>query len=298
MKTPTNNTQNRAAFTWLAILTLFTPAAMKTVAAEAADKAGYHLLNPTPKALMREMRTDRPDKTESPYTVDAGHLQIELDAFTFTHGRDTSNGANTVTESWAFAPINLKIGLCNEMDLQVIVETWNKARTHDRDTGTVTRQSGFGDMTARLKINLWGNDGGKTAFGLMPFVKIPTNQNGLGNNGVEGGIIFPLAVALPGGWDMGVMTEFDYIRNGGNSGYHSEFINSITFSHGIIGELGGYAEFFSAISTERHTTWVGSLDFGLTYGLTKNIQLDAGVNIGVTKSAPDWNPFVGFSVRF
>ena len=32
---------------------------------------------------MREMSTDRPDKTESPYTVDAGHFQIEWDLFNF-----------------------------------------------------------------------------------------------------------------------------------------------------------------------------------------------------------------------
>ena len=44
-----------------------------------ADKSVYHLFHPTPFALMRELNTDRPDKTESPFTVDAGHYQIELD---------------------------------------------------------------------------------------------------------------------------------------------------------------------------------------------------------------------------
>ena len=263
-----------------------------------ADKSGYHLLKPTPEALMREMRTDRPDKTESPSTVDAGHIQIELDAFSFTREYNSSNGGNVRTDSWAVAPINLKIGLCNSVDFQLVLETWNKVRINDRDAGTVERHRGFGDITARLKINLWGNDGGTTAFGVMPFVKLPTNQDGLGNNGVEGGIIFPFAIALPGGWDLGVMTEYDYVRNGDNSGYHSEFINSITVSHDIAGKLGGYAEFFSAISTDRHKSWIGYVDFGLTYGLTKNIQLDAGVNIGITDSAKSWNPFIGFSARF
>lgn len=41
----------------------------------APDKSGYHLFNPTPTALMREMSTDRPDQTESAYTADAGHFQ-------------------------------------------------------------------------------------------------------------------------------------------------------------------------------------------------------------------------------
>jgi hypothetical protein len=40
-----------------------------------ADKSAFSLFNPTPRELMREMSTDRPDTTESPYTVDAGHFQ-------------------------------------------------------------------------------------------------------------------------------------------------------------------------------------------------------------------------------
>lgn len=262
------------------------------------DKSGYHLFNPTPVELMRELSTDRPDKTESPYTVDAGHFQIEMDVFTFIHDRDTSGGGNVRTDAWSFAPVNLKVGLCNTVDFQLVVETWNEVRTDERGARQITHQSGFGDLSARLKINLWGNDGGKTAFGLMPFVKIPTNQDHLGNNGTEGGIILPLAIELPGGWSLGLMTEYDYTRNGDDNGYHSEFINSITASHDIIGDLGGYVEFFSAISTERHQPWIGTVDLGLTYGLTKNVQLDAGVNIGVTDSADDWNPFLGVSVRF
>ena len=47
--------------------------------APAPDKSHYHLFNPTPRELMREFNTDRPDKTESPYTVDAGHFQFEMD---------------------------------------------------------------------------------------------------------------------------------------------------------------------------------------------------------------------------
>jgi hypothetical protein len=38
------------------------------------------------------------------------------------------------------------------------------------------------------------------------FVKFPTNTGGLGSKQVEGGIILPLAVELPYGWGMGVMT--------------------------------------------------------------------------------------------
>ncbi len=275
-------------------------AAALSAAAEpsAPDKSGHHLFNPTPAALLRELSADRPDKTESAYTVDAGHFQLEMDLATYTHDRDTSGGADIVTEAWAVAPLNLKVGLLNDVDLQLMLETWDSVRTEDRAAGTVARQSGFGDMTVRLKKNFWGNDRGTTALAMMPFVKFPTNQDGLGNNSVEGGVIFPLAVGLPAGWGMGLMTEVDLLRDDAGTGHHASFINTITFAHDIVGKLGGYVEFFSEVSTETGARWIGTVDLGLTYALTDNLQLDAGINIGVTDSADDLNPFVGLAWRF
>ena len=264
----------------------------------AADKSGYHLFNPTPRTLMREMSTDRPDRTESPYTVDAGHFQIEMDVFSYSYDRHNSDRNDVRAESLSIAPVNLKLGLYNNVDLQLVLETYNSVRVHDRDASTVVKQRGIGDVIPRLKFNLWGNDGGRTAFGVMPFVKLPTNQDRLGNNSVEGGVIFPLAVALPHGVGMGVMSEFDFIRDESGGGHHAEFVNTLTFSRDLFGALGGYVEFFSAVSAESDSSWVGTFDCGFTYGLTEDIQLDAGVNIGVTRPADDWNPFLGITWRY
>ena len=268
-------------------------------AADAADKSQYTLFNPTPKELMREMSTDRPDKTESAYTVDAGHFQFEMDLVSYSYDEERTGGVTTRVDAWAIAPINLKVGLCNQVDLQVVIETWNDARTKTSGGPTV-HQRGFGDVTTRLKYNFWGNDGGKTAFAAMPFLKLPTNQDELGNNSVEGGLILPLAVALPYDFGMGLMTEFDCNRDATGNGHHAEFVNSITFSHDrvLVKDLGGYVEFFSLVSAERGSRWIGTVDLGLTYGLSENVRLDAGVNIGVTKSADDVNPFMGLSWRF
>jgi len=132
----------------------------------------------------------------------------------------------------------------------------------------------------------------------MSFVKAPTSQNDLGNQAVEGGIIFPFTAELPHGWDMGMMTEYDFMEDADGSRHHPEFINSITFGHNIIGKLGGYAEFFSLVSTDHRADWIGTVDLGLSYGLRDNVQIDAGVNLGITGAADDINPFVGLSIRF
>ncbi len=264
----------------------------------APDKSKYSLLNPTPRQLMREMNTDRPDKTESPFTVDAGHFQIEADILNYTYDRYNPAHTDTRVETVRIAPMNLKVGLFNDVDLQLVVDTYESVRTHDLTTGMVQRNRGFGDLLIRTKWNAWGNDGGATAFGVMPYAKLPTNQDNLGNDSVEGGVILAFACELPAGWSMGLMTQLDLVHDGSGSGYHPEFLNSITFGRDIIGNLAGYAEFFSWVSAESGSDWVGTIDVGLTYGLTKDVQIDGGVNIGVTRAADDINPFIGISWRF
>jgi hypothetical protein len=279
----------------LAVLMVGVSFAPAGAAEPAPDKSRYSLLHPTPREHMREMATDRPDKTESAYTVDAGHFQMEMDVVTWVHDRYTADRSDV--DSVSVAPVNLKVGLTNRIDLQVVIETYTWVRTKDRVSGRVARQRGFGDVTMRLKTNLWGNDGGRSALAVMPFIKLPTNEDDLGNDAVEGGLIFPLAVELPYGWGLGGQMEFDFNEDADGSGYHPEFVNTVELGHDIVGDLGGYVEFFSVASTERDSHWQATVDFGLTYALTEDLQLDGGVNVGVTRATEDVNPFLGLSVR-
>ena len=264
---------------------------------ELADKSRYHLFNPTPREQMRELSTDRPDQTESPYTVDAGHFQIEMDMANGTVDHDKSAGADTRSSVWGFGGMNLKAGLCNSVDIQFVLDGYVRSRVEDRVLGSTAHDDGFGEVQTRLKINLWGNDGGKTAFAVMPFVKWPLPESSLRNGKTEGGIILPLAVELPAGWGMGLMTEVDFVRDGSND-FDTEYFNTITFSHDIAENLGGYIEFAALFTPESDAQWQGQLDVGITYGLDDNTQLDFGCNFGVTSAAPDFNPFIGLTLRF
>jgi hypothetical protein len=258
------------------------------------DKSHYTIFDPVPVDLMRELTPDRPDKTESPYTVDAGHFQLEMDIANLA----LNDSAGVRTRAWNIAPLNIKIGLLNNVDLQFVFDDYLSVRTHDHVTRTTTTQSGVGDFTPRLKVNVWGNDGGPTALGFLPFVKFPTNSDQLGNNSVEGGALFPFAAKLPAGFDMGMETGLRFLRNEVGRSYHEEFVQSVTFGHALMGKLEGYLEFFSSVSTERGSGWIGTVDFGLTYAIAENVELDCGCNAGVTRSTDDLNVFSGITVRF
>lgn len=274
---------------------LLTMGSSLSVASSAPDKSAYTLFNRTPESQLRELSTDRPDVTESPYTVDAGWGQLEMDLFAYTRDREKLAGADTKVSALALANINLKFGLTSHIDLQTVFEPYTVIRVHDRISGTREKISGFGDVTSRLKINFRGNDGGDTAFGIMPFVKWPTNQHGLGNDSVEGGLIVPVAFNLGGGWDMGAMTEFDVVRNEADTGYAVDWTNSVTVSHDLAGKLGGYAELATTLTRGRD---LASFDCGLTYGASRHLQFDAGVNLGLTRATEDLTVFTGVSLRF
>lgn len=259
--------------------------------AVATDKRAYSIFNPTPDSLLRDMSTDRPDKTESPYTVDAGHFQIETDLVAYTRDED----AGSTSSAFDVLPFNFKIGLTHNTDVQIVYGAFSSTRTSGN--GATDTDSGFGDVTIRLKRNLWGNDGGTTALGIMPVIKIPTNTLAGLNNDVEGGVIVPLAVDLGQGVGLGLMTEIDILKNG-TGGYDPSFVNSATLSFEITKQLGLYVEAFVERSTESGAETVVTIDSGVTFAVTDNLQLDAGANIGVTDAADDLNVFVGLSRRY
>jgi hypothetical protein len=255
-------------------------------AAGAQGKDGYTLFNPTPRGAMREMSTDRPDTTESAYTVDAGHFQVELSLIDYTH--DRSDGVTT--DTIVALPSNLKVGLLNNVDLQFVVDPYVNARSGS------SRREGFGETQVRLKVNLFGNDGGDVALAVMPYVKFPTGVNDIGNDHYEGGVMFPVAVALPAGFGLGAMLELDFVRDAGD-GYGIAVVHTVTLGHQIVGDLDGYVEYAGTSFDGAGETYQAVIGCGLTYAVGADVQLDAGVNFGVSEAADDFNVFAGVSFR-
>src|SRR4051794_30904511 len=70
------------------------------------DKSQFSIFNPTPRKFMRELSADRPDRTESPFTVDAGHFQVEMDFINFTYDRHNPEFTDTRSTGYEVAPMN------------------------------------------------------------------------------------------------------------------------------------------------------------------------------------------------
>lgn len=262
------------------------------------DKSHYNLFNPTPIELRRAYNTDRPSKTDSPYTIDAGVFQIETDLANWTLDENNVDDAHIRVRTWIVGQTNFKLGLTNWMDLQIFPQMYVNRRTSGADFGAPLDQSAFGDTTVRLKINFIGNDGGKFALGFISSLKFPTNGDNLGNHVYEPGFGLPFNYSLPGGFTLFGQTRIDILDEPHSSGRRVQWNNPIGISRTIAGNLSGYVEFYSAVSSGDNHPWVGTLDAGLIYQVTPNFSVDINSFFGLTDSADDLSVFVGFGRRF
>jgi hypothetical protein len=101
-----------------------------------------------------------------------------------------------------------------------------------------------------------------------------------------------VAFELGGGWEGAAMTKGELRYIGGD--YRFVWNNTITCGHDITEDVGGFLEFTSSTNNGPH---VATFNTGLTKRLGKHTQLDAGVNFGLSRAAPDIGLFAGLSRR-
>jgi hypothetical protein len=242
-----------------------------------------------PGGGLRELRTDRPDATESPFTVDAGHTQLELDFAAVL--RDRQQGVRTTAVD--VAPFNLRFGLTPSFEAGIFLSPWQQEAVTPPGGPRETRR-GVGDSVLRAKWNFRGNDHGALGLGLIADVKLPTARRGLGNGKIEPALTVPVAYDFGGGWEGGAMTTLNASHLGAR-GYRATWGNTATLGRELAENLGGYVELTSLAGDGPH---VATFNLGLTRALDANTQLDGGANVGLSRRAPDLLVFAGLSRRF
>lgn len=277
----------------LAFLTIPNLAFVQKVLSIESDKSHYNLFNPVPDVLLRDFDTDRPDKANSPRTLDAGRFQIETGFGSYSRNKDSG----VLSENFSWADTTLRMGLNSWAELQLEAPLFQENRSTNTASKVNGVNEGMGDLTFLLKTNFWGNDEGSSAAGMAVSMKLPTASHQISNSRVEGAILFLTDFKLAGDFDLGINNGVGITAS--DQGSHDvNVVNVISLSHQIIGPISGYTEFFSSIPTTHGHDWEGTIDTGLLWMVNKNFQVDAGVNFGVTDSASDLQTFVGASLRF
>ena len=151
----------------------------------------------------------------------------------------------------------------------------------------------------RARYSLFGNEGGPYALALAPFISVPSSDRHFGSQGVEGGLIVPLSIALPSDFKLVLQTEVQALHNDAGAAFAS-FTNIVNLSHAVPGldQLTASVEFTSIVNADKSTADVHTFETALAYLATPDTQLDLGGFVGLNRAAPNYQIAAGITHRF
>jgi len=268
----------------LLLLASFVTAPISAQANGAESNEAFHLFNPVPRDQLRDFTPDRPGASENPFTVDAGHYHLELGIGRFSH--DDSDGVRT--RERAFAETKLRAGLVPWLELQLVIEPYTRSEIEDADSEPVVDE-GYRGTTLRLKANLWGNDGGPTALGLLPFVRFA-------DDAVDFGLAVPFAMELPLELDLGATLEADFVELDDRT-RGVELSAAAGVGRDLAGPLGGSVELIGVYTAHDASERELASEIGLALAVLEDLQLDLSARIGLAGPAADIELFAGAAGR-
>lgn len=240
------------------------------------------------------MSTDRPDKTESPYTLMPGTFQIETSLYSISEDKSVASGGAKDTTKVVINDLHLRAGVTENGEIQFMIPSYIEEEI--RSSGNRNRAYGVGDLVARYRHNMAGNAGGDFAWAVMPYLKVPTANEPLGTDEIEGGLYFPFGFKLPNEWSMGTMFGLHHAFDGDDD-WRTDYEMTWVFSRSLVADLSGFFELYSRFSDQASYRAESTFDVGLTWQWAEDLQADAGIFLGITEAAIDQEYFLGLSWR-
>lgn len=229
--------------------------------------------------------------TEFTSTVAPGRFLLEMDAVSLKLNH-AGGGKYTAL---GLASTFLTTGVTDNWDVQVGAALFINQKFESG--GFTDRRSGVGDLSVRTKWRFFENETTGMSLALMPYIKLPTNSGGVGNDALEGGVIVPWSMKLPGGGAVHAMGTWDVVRNDANNGYDSFWYASAAFSQPLTGLLNLYAE-ASVAKSSSGAPWAGTIGGGATVRVSQLFWWDFAIYRGISDGAADWNPVVRINWAF
>lgn len=236
--------------------------------------------------------TDRPTKSNFACTVPAGRFQIETDLFSWT--RTDVGGARS--DVYLYTNPTFKYGLDDNSDIELNIAPFVEVR--NRVAGVRTKQGSVGDLFIRFKQRL--TDGtGPAQLSVIPYMKVPLAERGVGNREWEGGVIVPLNYSV-GKVTVTVVPSLDVLADALDpDDRHVQLTGLVNLGFALSPKITLYTEVWTAQNFDpAGTVRQYSADAALTYLVNPILQLDVGGNFGLNQATPDVQLYVGLSTRF
>ncbi len=225
----------------------------------------------------QEMVTDRPDQTESAYTVPKHMLQIETGA---SIEGDKANGLETTTKN--YGSTLLRYGLLDNLELRFGFDYQDETVKTGENSPEINT-AGFAPLEVGMKLMIIEEKGWVPRLALLGGLTIPrTGESDFSTqyyapmfrlNGE-----YTLAEWVSFGFNLGA--EWDgYMPNA--TGYYSG-----VFGFGLTDWLAGFIEAYGFLTEELKPDHRS--DAGFTFLVLPNLQFDLSGGFGLSKVSPDY----------
>jgi len=220
------------------------------------------------KKKLRELSPDRPHQTESPITVDAGHIMVETDLVNNTfYDKDYPHSSTT-----GLLYFNFKVGIQKNMDVEVMSNAFSFSRYEHH--ALPSTNTSLPDLTFRYKLNILGNDSGRTSIAIMPFITT-TNLVHEKWQAKTGGILVNAEHLFKDKYELGYTGGLTTFTINPFFQQH-EWFSTVSFSYPLYKSLNHFIEISDRLNKVASVRNNYSFDSGLTFTPTANNQFDMG----------------------
>jgi len=225
---------------------------------------------------------DRPDISNSTYTVPVRALQVEL-------GLEYARAHNDPTERRLALQTTLRTGLSDRLEVRLDGVPLVRLKETSDDIG-------MGDIAPGLKYRVFDPPEGQgwPALGIQPFVKIPTARVPIGSGRLDAGLLVLADQDLPGAVQLTVNAGLVVV--GQPDGALLQGLASASVSREFVGRLTPFLELFFASRDEREGHDTLGLNTGLVYLLTRRVAIDAAAQTTLNRRRPDYALRTGLSL--
>lgn len=220
-----------------------------------------------------QISTDRPDFTDSPYTLSAGSIQLETGVTMEFYGDDMVR---------AIGEPLIRYGLPSSLELRVGLPS---------NIGGDIPNSGFSDPSVGVKwtVSDFAEDG---SFGVIGTLSLPLGDDNFTSDGIDPSIAVIASKPVNNRLSLAAQIIGSWASAGDDR--HLNWIGTVVASTPIGATMGAFAEIRAdapEIGDERYLA-----HFGVLRSLNDRLQVDIHGGFGLSDSAPD--TFLGFGVAY
>lgn len=230
-----------------------------------------------PSLSQEPLVTDRPDFTESAAVVAPGRVQVE-GGYTVARVEDETEHAT--------GEALVRIGIVYRLEARIEVPTF----------ASLADESGFQEPGLGAKVLLAEAQGARPAIAVLIGASAPTVEDDVGEDAWQPGLTGAAAWDLSDRWSLGVNAGYVYANDGDER--FDQATSSVAAGLALTPRAGAFFEIFGIAPVEPGGGGDVTVDGGVTYLLSPDLQLDARIGAGLTDDAPDVQFGVGVSARW